>query len=283
MITPAFSTVACPEWPLEAVFDAGKRWGFLGVELRTFGDGSRQFACDPALTDPTKIRGMAERSGLGVVSLATGTRFDARMNPPVVGELLGDPEAPVREAKRAIDLAASIECPLVRVFGFEAATTEKVSVAAARIAARLAKVVDHAHRTGVRVAIENGGSFMRSSELAGIIDTVASPLLGACYNVAAGQHAGESPEAAFNVLGDRLWSVRVKDLKAGVPCGLGEGNVPVRPALDRLASIGFKGPVIFEYDRAWITGLPASEGVLAEGARFLFAGLGARVPTHARG
>ena len=81
MLKPAFSTVACPEWPLETVFANAARMGYLAVELRTFGDNSRSFACDPALTAPEKIRGYTDKFGVQVGVLGTGIRFDAPISP----------------------------------------------------------------------------------------------------------------------------------------------------------------------------------------------------------
>ncbi len=283
MIKPAFSTVACPEWPLETVFETAARSGFPSVELRTFGDASRWFACDPALTAPEKIRGYADRFGVNVCMLATGARFDAPINPPVIGHVIADQEEGVREAKRSIDLAASIECPLVRVFAFEKPSTEKLSSAIQRIAERILKVADHADRTGVKVVLENGGTFTKAADIAAILDEVGSPLIGACYNVSVAHAAGENPQAGINVLGDKLWAARVKDHKAGIPCPLGEGDVPVRAAFERLVKIGFDGPVVFEHDRAWIPNLQPAQIALPAAAQTMFGWIGGPSHAHAFG
>ena len=48
MLKVAFSTVACPHWTLERAARAAAEYGYDGVELRTFDDGSGRMACDPA-------------------------------------------------------------------------------------------------------------------------------------------------------------------------------------------------------------------------------------------
>lgn len=272
-MNPSFSTVACPEWTLDRVFERGVAWGFTGVELRSFGDESRGFACDPALTDPLKIRSLAERHGLPIVSLATSCRFDAPIKPYILGYAISDVDAPIRPAKRAIDLAASIECPLVRVFAFERSAGEPIRGCTQRIVDRLKKVADHAHRTGVRVTVENGGTYSTAAELAEILDLVGSPLLGATYSVAVGSAAGESPADALTTLGDRALSLRVKDLSDGAPVPLGQGSVPWRDAIDTAASRGMRIPVVFEWDRAWLPELAAPEVVMPDAARAIFAAL----------
>src|SRR4051812_7926839 len=105
---PAFSTVACPEWAFERVAEHAAKWGFLGCELRTFGYGSTQFACDPALSSPAKVRLTLERAGVEIVSLATSIRYDDRVTPPVLGMVFSDTERTVRESKGAIDLAVRL-------------------------------------------------------------------------------------------------------------------------------------------------------------------------------
>lgn len=262
MIKPAFSTVACGAWTLETVAERAAAWGYPAVELRTFGEGSRQFTCDPALTGPEKILRLFSAVGVQPCMLATSVAFDAPIKPPVLGRVLSDTEVAVRAAKRAIDLAASIECPLIRVFAFELPAREKRAAGVRRIVDRLRMVVDHADRTGVRIAIENGGSFSRAADLAEILDEIPSPLLGACYAVSPAHHAGEPPHHGLNILGARTFAVRLQDDKAGRPAALGSGDVPCADAVAFLARSNFTGPVIYQWDHAWVPGLEPAERVL---------------------
>lgn len=270
-MTPAFSTVACPDWTLQTVFERAAQAGFGAVELRSFGDESRAFACEPAHTAPEKVRAWSARWGVRVACLATSCRFDEPIFPPVVGNAISDTERTVRLAQRAVTLAATIECPLVRVFGFELPTSESVTSGEARVIERLAKVCDHAHRTGVSVALENGGTWATGRSLRSIIDRVGSPLLGACLSVPVCCAAGETPAGAASALGHTLMAVRVKDMHAGRPVELGAGEVPVSGALAHLKGAGFTGPVIFEWDRAWMPELAHADTVLPGAARWLHA------------
>jgi sugar phosphate isomerase/epimerase len=304
MIKVAMSTVACPEWTLETIAQAAHGWGYHAVELRTFGDASRSFACDPSMTSPEKIRRWFGDRGLSVASLATGYGFGEAITPPVIGNVITDSEVSVRAAKRAIDLAISLECPLVRVFGFELPSREKRSLGVARVADRLGRVIDHAHRTGVSVMIENAGSFASAEGVMEVVREVNSPLLGVCLNIANAFVAGESGEAAIERVGASLMALRVKDLAPagsdGVmkPVALGTGVVPFASSVAKVAARSAGGgvsggamPVIFEYDRAWLPGLASPEGVLpaaceaivrASGGAAAAAGGGQARPTMAR-
>jgi sugar phosphate isomerase/epimerase len=271
---PAFSTVACPEWTLAQVAQRGNGLGFNAVELRTFGDDSRQFACDPALTNESKARTLLRENGLEPVCLASGVRFDEPIFPPVVGVFSPNAERSIREGKRAIDLAVGIECPLVRVFAYEYPAREKRSAAMKRIMGRLRAVVDHADKSGVGVVIENGGSFCTAAELMEILGEIESPLLGASYSAATAIQAGEDPADGVRLLGERLRVARVKDARDGRPVLLGEGELACDDFVRALLATGFDGPLVFEWDRAWVAGLAPAEEALSHAARTLYSWIG---------
>jgi sugar phosphate isomerase/epimerase len=259
----AFSTVACPDWTLDRVAEAAGRWGYDGVELRTRGYGSTDFACDPALTSPEKTCALFADAGIAVSSLATTLAFDQPIRPKVFGYAFGDHEQSVRQAKRMIDLAAQIDCALVRVFGFEVqpGTTRPLTIEL--IEQRLRMVVDHADKTGVKVALENGGSFPAAADLREILDRIDSPLLVASYSVAVASAAGEDPGHGIASLAGRLGLVKIKGLSTTVPAGVCDW-------------------VVYELDRAFIRDLPAAESVLPEAAKVLIqrGGPGQRTPAR---
>lgn len=274
MIKPAFSTVACPDWTLPRVCDLASRSGYLGVELRTFGDGSRRFACEPALTDPAKIMRLFAERGLDVACIATGERFDKKVFPPVLGNVISDTEGPIRAAKRAIDLAVAVGCPLVRVFAYEASPGEDLDRASYRIVERLKKVVDHAHRTGVFVAIENGGSWNTAEQIAALVDQVESNLLGVFYNTAVGARAGDEGAKAVTRLGSRLLALRLSDWAGTQPAPLGEGDTSAREFVIAAAKRDAAIPAIFEWNRAWDPALSPAETVVPAAAKTMFRWIG---------
>lgn len=275
---PAFSTVACPDWTLAQVAQRANALGFNAVELRTFGDDSREFACDPALTSDAKVRMMLREHGVDPVSLASGVRFDEPIFPPVVGVFSPDAERSIRQGKRAVDLAVGIECPLVRVFAYEYPARESRSAALKRITERLRAVIDHADKTGIAVVIENGGSFCTAAELAEILDKIKTPLLGASYSLAPAIQAGDDPVEGIKLLGDRLLLARIKDSKDGRPVLLGQGELACEEFVRSLKSTGFRGPLVFEWDRAWIPGLAPAEEALSHAARTMYGWIGPGSP-----
>jgi sugar phosphate isomerase/epimerase len=176
----------------------------------------------------------------------------------LIGNVISDTERAVRQCKSAIDLAVQLECPFVRVFGFEIPSGESRKSGIARIASRLAKAADYCRNSGVKLMIENGGTFNRAADLAEVIDKVGSPLLTAAYSIPVGKAAGEGIKDAANVLGERLVCVKVKDMKGATPVALGQGELDAVRDLTTLASTGYGGWCVYEFDRAW---LPAGAAV----------------------
>jgi sugar phosphate isomerase/epimerase len=278
MMKPAFSSVAFPDWTLTKLAERAAAWGYLGVELRTYGHGSTQSACDPALTSAEKVRRLFEKAGVSIMSLGTSLRFDEPVTPPVIGHVITDTQRAVRTGKGLVDLALALECPLVRVFGFEIEGNEPRKQGIARIADRLFDVCDHADRTGVRIMLENGGSFSTAAQMSELLDAVQHPLLCAAYNAPVARAMGEAPAAGINVLGDRLACLKLRDFAKGKPCALGEGTLDNKAAVNAAAAAGFKGWVVYEYDRAWFAdmahALPDPAGVYERSAKTLFSWAG---------
>lgn len=247
------------------------------MELRSVGDGGlNAFGCDPAMTDAGKVRGVIERAGVDLCGVATGVRFDAPVFPPVLGHVFAARYASVREGKRMVDLAAKCGAAFVRVFAYQVPGSPAPGVpgdtrwsALKRICSRLSMVCDHARNRDLRVLIENGGDFASFIDLVKIIETVGSPLLGACYDAAAGAASGDCPTEAVRALGPRLMMARVRDARGGTPCRLGQGGVPVKELVGALASSGSDAWVVYEWERAWLRSLAGAETVLPEAARLL--------------
>jgi sugar phosphate isomerase/epimerase len=270
MFRTAFSTVACPDWTLARVARGAADLGYDAVELRTFGSGSTRFACDPALTDPAKTRRLFADAGVAICSLATSVAFDEPIRPPVIGRVK-DTELSIRKAKSAIDLAAQLECPLVRVFGFEFSSREKRASGLVRVAQRLALAADAARNTGVKLVVENGGSFATAAQLLELIDAAGSPLVGAAYSHAVAADAGEDPAQGVATLGARLWCAKLRDRDAeGTLRQIGEGTMNCAGFVRALAESGFRGPAVVEWDRAWIADLEAPDTVLPRAIRRLY-------------
>jgi sugar phosphate isomerase/epimerase len=277
---PSFSTVACPEWTFEHVAAAAEKGGWQGVELRTFGNGGTQLACEPALTAGEKLRAVFAKAGCEPSCIATSASFDAPIRPPVIGALTNKADAPIRHVSAALKLAVGVECNMVRVFGAVVQPGQARKATVHRIASRLLQVAQMAQNTGAQIAIENAGSFATAAELSEILDLVDHPLLGVAYCPALAKLAGEDPIAGLNVIGDRLLSVKLRDYRNGRPCGLGEGELPTRTVVEALGKADFRGWLVFEHDRLWNRDAAEPAAVLDAAARKLYEWIGGSTRTR---
>lgn len=244
----AFSTLACPAWTLDRVTESARAWGYHGVELRTFGFGPSEVASDPCHSSGEKVARQFAASGVMPLCLATGLRFDKRIWPPLIGRAFGDYEAPIRQVRLIAQAASEIGASYVRVFGFELPGGHTRASGIRLIAERLSLAAQGCRNTGVRLLIENGGSFRTSGELLELIDEAdAGNLLAVSLAPDVSRSAGEAPEAALAALGERveLVRLRVKPEAAG-SCGCGIGC-----EADALAVAGYEGWVVVEADALW--------------------------------
>ncbi|MDQ7014033.1 MAG: sugar phosphate isomerase/epimerase family protein [Planctomycetota bacterium] len=258
----AFSTVACPDWTLERVMSFADDAEYQGVELRTFGWSCTDFACDPALTDSTKVRRLAIESGTHVMCLGTSLRFDAPVWPPVMGRAMPGHDRNLEDAKRFIALANDMECPHLRVFGFDSPKGEKRSRTVARVVERLQELLAVASKHRVTLALENGGAFSHAAQVAEVLDECDSPWLGAAYNITVGARDGDHVEEAIDLLGERLVTVKLKDMQGTQPVEIGHGEMPLERGVKHLARLDYPGWLVVEWMKHWRPELAEPEGVL---------------------
>lgn len=278
----AFSTVACPDWTLDRVARAAVDSGFHGVEFRSLGRGGAEFANDPGLTSPEKVRRTLRDAGVEAAGVATGVRYDAPVFPPVLGHLFPTKYESIVRTKDCIEIALGIGAPFVRVFGFGSRERRGDKAMRRRVVERLRLAADAARHTGVRVVLENGGAFPLAEDVASLIDEVDSPLLGACYSISAAVEAGEDPVKGVATLGWRLLSGRIKDLRAGAPKPLGRGDLPCAEFARAVAGSARAEWLVFEWDKAWLPEIADADRVLPDASRALIEWTAAPAPHAAR-
>lgn len=260
MLHVALSTLACPGLTLCRAAALAREWDFDGLELRTFGPGSTSLASDPCLSDPLKVRRELDGAGLSLTGYGAGDRFDEPLTPPApAGYVFGDFERPVRAFKPVLEHASVAGAGYVRVFGFERQGGEPVKRVSKRIADRLKLVCDDARNQGVRVALENGGSFATAEAVMEIVGRVGSPLLGVSYNLGPATDAGEDAATVVRELGDHLITARLTDRAGGVPCAAGDGELPCEPFVLALDTLDRDVPLVIEWPAMWRDDIPPAD------------------------
>jgi sugar phosphate isomerase/epimerase len=263
----AFSTVSCPKWDFETICSRAKEYGYGGVEIRGFLNESMLTISNVFLTEPAKLRAMFTYHGIDIACLASSVAMS--------WDKKKDRQA-ADEARRFIDAAAALHCPLVKIFdtvvhpGTVMVPTRwgNHSRASAAVAFGdwILPVGDYAAERGVTLLVEGALSFRSAKEMWLILDRLNHPSIACCWDVFNAALIGESPYVSVPTLNSRIQYAQVKDAKIGplgaTYCKLGEGDVPVQKFLTRLMGIGYDGWVTFEWEKAWLPNIAEPEEVL---------------------
>lgn len=254
----AFTTLACPGWSIQQVAEAALAMGYDAVELRLL-DGE---VIDPVADRGNLIRavGHCRERGLPVCALDTSCRFN-----------IPDRAARATEEEsllRWIDLAASTEVPLLRVFGGAGDPGTPEAEANAWVAESLRRAAPAAQAAAVTVALETHDAFSSARRVAAVLHLVASPAVAALWDSHHPYRVGECVEEVIALLGPRIAHVHVKDARRR-PAGdewdlvpLGEGEVPVAAQLAALRAAGYDGAVAVEWEKKWHPKLAGPEVAL---------------------
>jgi sugar phosphate isomerase/epimerase len=242
----SFSTLACPDWPVEAIIAKAKEFGYGGIEWRGGSDGHLQ----PNLS-AGKISSVRQQcSDIGLMSLAV-TAYTS-----FISSSVAERQDNVDELRRYADLAAELGAKYVRTFlgklpegtKLEDSIYEKISDCS-----RAAS--DHAQSRGVIIAVEPHDNFVRSSTIFPILSRTEHSGLRVIWDIGNAFAVGEDPVEGFGLLKDRLAYVHVKDgIKSGSDwqlCPLGKGNVPLSQAFELLLSNGYQDVFSVEWEYAW--------------------------------
>ncbi|MGZ4114630.1 MAG: sugar phosphate isomerase/epimerase family protein [Actinomycetota bacterium] len=252
----AFSTLACPEWPLERVLAAAAEYGYDGVELRML-DAD---LVSPAIPGERRraVRRAFERARVPLCCLDTS--FE-----------IADPGAELGEAVAYVELAADLGAPMIRLFG-GAPDGEAISATTMRVAGRLARLADHGRELGVTVALETHDSFASGEAAAGVVRD-APPDVGIIWDTLNAFVTGEPAASTFAFVADRLLHVHVKD--GGIPPDLernelfGDGRVPLLDILRMLSSHRYEGWLSVEWEKRWQPSIPDADTALPQYAAAL--------------
>jgi len=265
-----FSTLGCPTWEWSKILEFAQTHGFSAVELRGL-QGTMELPARPEFQsgriDASKREIAAKNLKIACVSSS------AHLHDADVAKR----SQQIADAKRFIDLAASLGAPYIRVFGnnLEGPRDQAVS----RIASGLNELGTYAAPRKVTVLIESHGDFTDSPTLSQILSRADSPNVGLLWDAHHTFVSGkEEPEFTVQQLGKFIRHTHLKD---SVPSGdsppgnerryvlTGHGDVPVRRQVEVLAASGYKGCYSFEWEKVWHPDLEEPEIAFSDYAEFM--------------
>ena len=252
----AFSTLGCPDWDVERVVRTAAALGYDAVEVRGF-SGRMEIAEMPELgTTLPRTRALFGDAGVEVCCLSVGVTLSAKVRPAR--------RVQMERAHRAIEAAAALGAPYVRVFGGRIPEGESRPDCADDVAQALTALGGMAHRSGVTVLLETHDDFCLGRQAADIMHRSAGPGVGVLWDILHPFRCGEPPADTVNFLGSDIRHVHIKDAvdvsASGFrPVLLGEGVVPVRESVRLLRQMGYAGVLSLEWEKAWHPEIPDAD------------------------
>ena len=246
----AFMSFSCPELTLEQMFEAAKRYGYDGIEPRAQAGHAHGIELDATEEARAAAKALAEKAGIALCCVAVSCRY-------------ADPETTaqnVEDTHAAIDLAADIGSPCIRVFG--GALPEGVSREHGMdlVANALASVADHAQERGVLVCMETHDDWCDPNHVAEVMRRVNHPAIAVNWDIMHPvRRGGATMREAFGALRPWVRHVHFHDglmeSEGGGLTPIGEGVVDHATAVRLLEQEAYEGYLSGE----WINWTPWDE------------------------
>ncbi len=232
--------------------------GMDGIEFRVAADGVIN-DIDFTPEFGARILDHAKKAGLEICAID-----------PYYQDFLCRREENVTGMKRAIDMAACIECPLVRIrAGSDVPEGMAPAQARAALAETLREIGDYALAKQVIGGVEThaGTLCCASAETLDVIERADHPAIRVILDWAFIYQANQDTvETCFERLGPYIVHVHAKDYAGCTPdyrlgrnCTLGEGDLGWDKVIRKLVEIGYTGYISDEYEKYWKSDLPEAE------------------------
>ncbi|HIQ04865.1 MAG TPA: sugar phosphate isomerase/epimerase [Anaerolineae bacterium] len=256
----AFSTLACPEWPIARIITAAQEYGYDGVELRGSGAYTGHVSTDMAPADRAALRQRFADAGVLIVSVTAYTRL-AQLDQ---AELAANLDI----LRRYVDLAADLGAPVIRTYGGRLQSGFSREQANQVLAGALRQAGEYAASCGVTIALETHDDFSAGAAVSAVLEQVESPAVGALWDILHPWRVSEPVEETLRLLASRTVHVHLRDAvrtdEGTQTVFLGEGEIPVRRIMEELIAGGYEGAFVMEWERAWHPELEPPEVVLPQ-------------------
>lgn len=239
----AFSTISCPDYTLPQIAEAVHRYGYDGVELYAL-EGQRLL---PDLLSARLHEVQGALQNVPIVSINSWAK-------------LSSPDAEIRQAQadlieQSLQLAAALNCPLVKTFGGELPADLAPATVFDYMAETIAALAERGEQLGITLVLETHDGFSRGALVAELLQRVDHLHFAALWDVHHPYRMGEAVSDTDSYIGHRVRHMHVKDaVRAGEGWRfvlLGEGELPVQAAIQAMARRGYDGTVAVDWEKMW--------------------------------
>ena len=250
-----FSTLGCVDKNLSEVIALAKKYEIFGVELRGLdGELSNGKISAFSAEKATNTKEAFASSGVMPIVLGTSCAFHTEEKC----------EKALFEGTEAIDIAASLGIPYIRVFGNN--LTGNLADCYHRVISGILSLCRYAEAKGVSVLLEVHGDYVTVDKLQSIVDALGKEsAFGLIWDVAHSHKAGGADFLPFyRAMRPYIRHVHLKDVRDADRALVlpGEGNIPLREIVDAMEQDGYTGYFSLEWEKHWHPSLPEIETAL---------------------
>lgn len=263
----AFSTLGCPEWPVDRIIAEALKNDIPAIELR--GRVGEHIGPETPDTERDAIRRQLRDAGVELLGITAYSRFGS-----LDAAFRADQEA---DLLRCVALANEMGATYVRTFLYEPGDPEVQGDALTELRGLMAESINRVAQQlpegGPQVLIETHGRISQAAALKPVLDQIPSKRVGVLWDFAHGFRQGESLDEAWDLIGDRIGYIHVKDEQQGpdgtiTHCHIGDGDMPLEALIALLDAREFAGTLCLEWERKWHPEMPPLDEALPRFTRF---------------
>jgi sugar phosphate isomerase/epimerase len=232
----AFMSFSAPQLKLGELLELAAQVGYDGIEPRIGSNHAHGIELESSAAQRRAIREQAAASGVALCCVATGCKYADPASAPRM----------VEDTRRAIELAAEIGAPRLRVFGGAVAQELTRAQAIELVADSLNAVAGDAQQHGVTICLETHDDWTDPAHVAEVLRRVASPAVAVNWDY---QHttriAGTTVDQAFATLQPWIKHVHFHDgvnrADKLIFLPVGAGDYDNRRVIELLLGAGYAG------------------------------------------
>ncbi|RAP77749.1 sugar phosphate isomerase/epimerase family protein [Paenibacillus montanisoli] len=261
----SFTTLGCPDWPLEQIVERAAEYGFDAIDFRGMA-GELNIYELPEFSDRlAHTRKLIGDAGLQISCFSSSVQLFSRERF----------ESHLHEISAYARLCEQFDTRYIRVFGGGIGHTQRESAIQTVVhhVNEMAKIVKPA---GVKLLIETHDDWIACEELKAVMEQVDAKAVGVLWDV---HHPyrmlGEQPEATWEALGKWIEYTHVKDSREGSGPGdyqyrlTGQGDIPLDRIYSLLRSKGYQGYYTLEWEKKWHPELEEPEIVFPQYVEYM--------------
>ena len=238
MIKLATMSSVCPDWDLGQVIEGMKRHGYQGLEPRVEWGHACGIEADLSASQRQLVRQRLVDEGLEICCIATSVRMAAADASERAGH--------VEDLKKYIDLAADLDCGLIRTFGGPRDKGREWPLVVDYTADGYRQVVEQAEGQGVTVLMETHDDWCCAAPVRAVVEKVGHLRLKVLWDFMHTQRMMETPATSFEQLGSHTLHTHAHDGhfvdgRMQVSGELGGGAIDHAEPLRLLHGAGFDG------------------------------------------